>query len=610
MLTDRVLSGRYQIEDVVGIGGMAVVYRARDKLKNQTVAIKVLRPEYERDEEFVRRFSREAEAASKVSHENIANLLDVGVDGDVRYIVMEYVDGQTLKDMIRERGRIAPDRALRMAIRILAAVAHAHNNGIVHRDIKPQNILVDRQGIVKVADFGIARLTRRRPDEMETDEAALGSVHYFSPEQARGEMADERSDIYSVGVVLYEMLTGRVPFDGKTVEEIVHGHLYEEPKSMRMLQGGISRALDEVVARALSKDPAKRYPTAAEFAADLRKTITRPRGGFVRYPPDPEEVERIQQRKRQRRLRDLKRLVRLSVAAAVLLAVCVLMVIAWYFLGIKGRVAMPDVRGTTAVEAQTALESADLPVVVESVYSEDVPEGVVLSQSQQPGTRVRTGTTVTLVVSAGSEWCTLENYVGWNEYDAVAAVRAMGVAGCEVTYIQSDTSVGVVLAQSPEAGSVTRDTVVTLTVGGRSVRMPPLNGLSLDGARALVEAEGLTVGQVTQGDPSDAAVNTVIGQSIPADAPVLVGSVVDLVVSPQRDAVYWPSGIFTVYSPLDGLQAEVTMTGASGEEATAWSQTVDRGTTQVPLSAAEPGVYTVRVYLNGVLMDVAELTFD
>ena len=212
----RLISGRYRIEAVVGTGGMAVVYRAQDLRKKKTVAIKVLRREYESDMEFVRRFSREAEAAAKVSHENIVNLLDVGIEGDTRYIVMEYIDGQTLKQMIQSEGSIHPEVALRMTIRILAAVDHAHRNGIVHRDIKPQNILVDREGRIKVADFGIARLKTAQASQLDQNGNALGSVHYLSPEQARGEIADEQSDLYSVGIVLYEMLTGTVPFDGDT----------------------------------------------------------------------------------------------------------------------------------------------------------------------------------------------------------------------------------------------------------------------------------------------------------------------------------------------------------------------------------------------------------
>ena len=258
----RLISGRYLIEAQVGMGGMAVVYRARDQQENRTVALKVLRPEYQGDEEFVHRFSREAEAAAKVFHENIVNLFDVGIDGDMRYIVMEYVDGQTLKEMIREEGRIHPDVAIRMTIRILAAVDHAHRNGIVHRDIKPQNILVDRDGVVKVADFGIARLKASQTTRLNSG-SALGSVHYISPEQARGEVADEQSDLYSVGVVMYEMLTGHVPFDGETAVSVALMHLNDAPKSIRADNPKVSRALDEVVMRALCKDKKRRYQSAA-----------------------------------------------------------------------------------------------------------------------------------------------------------------------------------------------------------------------------------------------------------------------------------------------------------------------------------------------------------
>ena len=285
----RVISGRYVVQAIVGTGGMAVVYRAFDKKKNRIVAIKVLRPEYESDEEFVRRFSREAEAASKVSHENIVNMLDVGTDGDVRYIVMEFVDGQTLKDMIRQQGCINPDTAIRMTIRILAAVDHAHRNGIVHRDIKPQNILVDSEGRVKVADFGIARLKATQTTTVEEGPgvSALGSVHYFSPEQAKGEVADEKSDLYSVGVVMYEMLTGQVPFDGETSVSVALKHVNEAPKSMREHREGISVALDEVVMRALCKDATKRYQSAAEMAADLAQVHHQPRGRLREVPPHP-----------------------------------------------------------------------------------------------------------------------------------------------------------------------------------------------------------------------------------------------------------------------------------------------------------------------------------
>lgn len=607
----RVLSGRYVVEAVVGTGGMAVVYRAYDRVRKQTVALKVLRPEYESDVEFVRRFSREAEAASKVSHENIANLLDVGIDGDVRYIVMEFVDGQTLKEMIREQGRIKPDQALRMTIRILAAVDHAHRNGIVHRDIKPQNILVDRQGHVKVADFGIARLKTSQTTlvEGENGASALGSVHYFSPEQARGEVADEKSDLYSVGVVLYEMLTGQVPFDGETSVSVALKHVSEEPKSMRLYQSGISKALDEVVMRALCKDASKRYQTAAEMAADLRRTITHPRGGFVKYPQDPEEAERQREARKRKRQRDHRRLVKLALIAGVLLVLCVAMVVSWFFL-VRNQTVVPFVVGMTQDDAIDALGAASLPASVDTAYSEEYEAGYVVSQSVAEGSRVREGTAVSIVVSVGSQWFYMDDYIGLMEDEALAALSTSGAKSVTADYIQSDEADGTVLAQTPAQGWQPKDTPVVLTVSGQSVRVPSLEGLTLEGAQALLEAEGLTLGAVTETDASDLPEHTVVEQSVPADSEVLAGTAVDLKISESEPSLYYPASPFTVAVPIDGLQVQITITMPSGGEAVAYSGELPAGTHQVDLSSSEPGEHVVRVYLDGVLMDSAEVTFD
>lgn len=609
----RVISGRYVVEAVVGTGGMAVVYRAYDKIRKQTVAIKVLRPEYESDEEFVRRFSREAEAASKVSHENIVNMFDVGQDGDIRYLVMEFVDGQTLKEMIREQGRINPDQALRMTIRILAAVDHAHRNGIVHRDIKPQNILVDRQGRVKVADFGIARLKASQTTRIDNENgaSALGSVHYFSPEQARGEVADEKSDLYSVGVCMYEMLTGQVPFDGETSVSVALKHVQEEPKSMRLFQSGISKAMDEVVMRALCKDKTKRYQTAAEMAADLRKTITHPRGGFVKYPQDEETAEKPREPKKKRHSRDRRRRVHVGTVVAAVLSAVALAVAGWYFFGVYGRVAVPYVVGQQQGVALEQLEEAGLLAAVETEYSEEYDAGVVIFQSQTAGVRVRMGTSVTLVVSAGSQWFYMGNYVGGTEEAAVAALQSSGAKNVTLQYVQNpEIEVGTVVAQSPEAGYQSKDAPVVITVSGQSVVMPSLSGLTLDGAIALINAEGLIVGDVVDGYAADAPVNTIIAQSIAPGSQALKGTAVNLTVCQNGETMYYPSSRFTVAVPLDGLQVEVRLITPSGGEVTAYSETLPMGTYPIELSSSEAGVHTVRVYLDGVPVDSAEVAFE
>lgn len=608
----RVISGRYVVEAVVGQGGMAVVYRAYDKLKKRTVAVKVLRPEYETDQEFVRRFSREAEAASKVSHENIVNMLDVGIDEERRYIVMEFVDGQTLKEMIREKGRIEPDLALRMTIRILAAVDHAHRNGIVHRDIKPQNILVDRQGKVKVADFGIARLKASQTTRIDDGNggSALGSVHYFSPEQAKGEVADEKSDLYSVGVVMYEMLTGQVPFDGETSVSVALKHVSEEPKSMRLYQSGISKALDEVVMRALCKETTKRYQTAAEMAADLRKTITHPRGGFVKYPPDPEEMERQREARRKKRLRDRRRLLQAGLIAGILVLLCVMMVVGWYFVGVQDQAEVPYLIGMEQLMAQDTLEAEGLQAGIETAYSEEYEEGVVIFQSRMPGEKVRTGTGVTIVVSAGTQWYYLEDMTGMAEGEALEMIGSSGAKSVVAEYVRSEQEVGVVVGQNLMPGWQSKDDPVVIQVSGQSILMPQLTGLTLEGAVALIESEGLMVGAVSEGYSADAPAHTVIAQSIAADTEVLAGMSVDLTISQRQEEIYMPNSLYTVVVPLENLLTEVVLVTPSGAETVAFRDTLGTGTYQVDLSSAEAGIHTVRVYLEGVLMDSEEVLFD
>jgi len=267
MSMDQVIAQRYQIIQPIGEGGMALVYLARDLRTGHDVALKFLRPEFKENPDFLNRFKREANAASKMSHHNIVNLLDVGEDADNPYIVIEYVNGKTLKDIIRESKMLPVDVSVQIAIRILSALQHAHQAGIIHRDIKPQNILVNQKGYIKVSDFGIARMVGAKTTTMaDNDHSVMGTVHYFSPEQAQGETATVSSDLYSVGVVLYEMLTGKVPFDGDTLVSIALQHVQAKPKSLREINEKVTPSVEMVVMKALEKNPANRYHTALEMA--------------------------------------------------------------------------------------------------------------------------------------------------------------------------------------------------------------------------------------------------------------------------------------------------------------------------------------------------------
>ena len=276
----RILGDRYELVEKVGSGGMAIVYKAKCHLLRRHVAVKILRPELVEDEDFVARFKRESLAAASLSHPNIVNIYDVGEENGVYYIVMEYVRGKTLKEYIREKGRLDWEEAVRIASQICSALKHAHKNGIVHRDIKPQNILVSEDGTIKVADFGIARAVSSATVTV-AGANVMGSVHYFSPEQARGGYVDAKSDLYSLGIVLYEMVTGCVPFEGDTAISVALKHIQERAKPPWELNPDLPKSLNDVIEKSTEKDQARRYQTAGEMLRDLQRVLREPEGDFV-----------------------------------------------------------------------------------------------------------------------------------------------------------------------------------------------------------------------------------------------------------------------------------------------------------------------------------------
>ncbi|MBQ4364546.1 MAG: serine/threonine protein kinase, partial [Oscillospiraceae bacterium] len=270
----RKLDGRYEITELIGVGGMADVYKATDLMENRVVAVKILKPEYSENEEFLRRFRNESKAIAVLSHPNIVKIYDVGFTDEIQFIVMEYIDGITLKELLEQQGVLRWKDALKFVVQILKALQHAHDKGIVHRDIKPQNIMLFPDGNIKVMDFGIARFSRI--DGKTLSDKTIGSVHYISPEQAKGEMTDERSDIYSVGVMLYEMLTGRKPFDGDTPIAIAVKHMQETAIPPREIMPSIPESLEEIVLHAMERSPARRYQSASEMINDISAFMVNP----------------------------------------------------------------------------------------------------------------------------------------------------------------------------------------------------------------------------------------------------------------------------------------------------------------------------------------------
>jgi len=618
MTIGTVLSGRYVVEEIVGTGGMAVVYRAWDSKNKRIVAIKVLRAEFQQDNEFLRRFSREAEAASKVSHENIVGMYDVGQDGETRYIVMEFIDGTTLKSMIRKMGHLSPDAVVRMGIRILAAVDHAHKNGIVHRDIKPQNILVDSQGVVKVADFGIARMKAQQTTRIaDVNSSALGSVHYISPEQASGEVADEKSDLYSVGVVLYEMLVGHVPFDGDTAVSVALKHVSEEPRSMREENPDISRAIDEVVLRALSKKPEDRYQTAAEMAADLRKALGRPDGGFVKSKKNEKKSRHHSRDAKSRkgegrpadprqRLVEVKRRLKYSLIGVLIACILFMMVMAVWVIG---HIRMPDLVGLTGEEAYAAVPGG-ISVKLKYEYNNFVPEGSVIAQVPEKGDYISKNGSVYITISSGPREVNISDYTGYPKDEAMSGLISEGMDTVDVTYVKSDEPVGTVVAQDPPAGIVPRDSVLMLYVSGETVQVPPLTGYTLETAVQLIEAEGLVVGNISQAYSADAAAGTVIAQSVAPNSEAVLGSYIDITIAQSQETMYYPATELRVVAPLDNVQVYITVTTPGGVSVAAYNGVLSMGTHVIPLSSSESGVHRIMVYIDSVLVEEMQLTFE
>ena len=508
----RVLDNRYELVEFVGKGGMALVYRAVDQRTGHSVAVKILRPEFNQDAEFSSRFEREATTASKMSHHNIVNLLDVGQDGDIRYLVMEYVNGQTLKDVIRQKGSLPPNVAAQIGIRILSALQHAHNNGIIHRDIKPQNILMDAEGHIKVSDFGIARVAGT--STISTDDSVMGSVHYFSPEQAKNEPVTFASDLYSVGVCLYEMMTGQPPFDGETPVAVALQHINAQPRPMSEFNPAIPPAIERVVMKAMEKRPEMRYQNALEMAQDLQRALQEPDGTWMsrlpdRASPTPAKAANTTAHldlkpalnKRRMRTRLMMALIGTVILAGLMGAGL------WVYDSVMNKVNVPDCVDKTEENARKSLERAGL--VPEFFRKSDpvVPQGVVMMQTPEMNTSVRKGDTVLLTVSTGPEDKKVPNLIGMTVEKAREELEKMGLTMMPLQSRKlSDLDWDTVLEQSPlEGETLESGGIVQVVLSGGSVKLPDLMGLTLEEAKQKLMQLNLTLVKIERYPVNDVA---------------------------------------------------------------------------------------------------------
>jgi serine/threonine-protein kinase len=537
--------GRYEVIERVGVGGMAEVYRARDELLGREVAVKVLNERLSTDKSFVDRFRREAQAAANLSHPNIVSLYDYGSDGDANFIVMEFIDGKSLGDVIKDEGPLLPERAAEIAADVAKALERAHNAGLVHRDVKPNNIMLTSSGQTKVTDFGIVRALGSDAEQQMTQTGmVIGTAAYLSPEQAQGNAVDARSDVYALGIVLYEMLTGDTPFSGDTPLAIAYKHVREMPEPPSTVNPDVPSELDSVTMKALAKNPDNRYDTAAEMREDLERflsgqkvtatplmaasTTVAPAAGTSTqvlrqteiYPEDEPGTNRA---------------VWYVVIALLILGLFGL--VAWLLannlLGEADLVRVPKVIGLDEDEAVAELEDAGFAVDVETAPSER-REGVVFDQDPNARQRLEEGETVTIFVSEGPEQVEVPDVVNLSIAEARAEIRAAGLKVGEVTQESSETiEEGDVIRQSPEAGfEIDAGDTVDLVVssGPEAVIVPDVINQSQESAEAEITGAGLQV--VVETAPSDEVdEGLVISQDPGPGAEVEPGDTVVILVS-------------------------------------------------------------------------------
>ena len=467
ILEGRLLGNRYEIIEKIGNGGMATVYKATDKVLKRYVAVKILRDEFTTDEEFIKRFEVEAQSAARLTHPNIVSIYDVGVEENLYYIVMELIQGKTLKEIIvEERGPLPWKWSVNVAIQIASALEMAHRNNIVHRDIKPHNIIITEDGIAKVTDFGIAKAVSN--STITAFGTTIGSVHYFSPEHARGGYTDAKSDIYSLGVVMYEMVTGKVPFDADTPVSVALKHMQEEPEEPIEVNPNIPVAVNKIIMKALQKDSTLRYQTATDMLRDLRTALKNPEGDFVEEleydeTAKTQKINTSDYSKKENRKKENKFIAwikahkKLSIFIGLILLFAISLGGTMLVLGITNppEVEMPNVVGMSREEAQKEIEATKLKFEVEKEeYDAEVPEGFVISQDpkyMERFNKVKEGSTVKVVISKGQEKTKVPKVVGMTKEEAIQAIEDAKLKAEVIEETSKKVEEGYVISQDTEA---------------------------------------------------------------------------------------------------------------------------------------------------------------
>ncbi len=622
------VADRYEIIGKIGAGGMSDVYKARDHILGRNVAIKVLKQEFSEDVNFVMKFRTEAQSAAGLEHPNIVNIYDVGSESGIHYIVMEYVEGVTLKTYIEKKGRLTYKEAVSIAIQVGRGMEAAHAKNIIHRDIKPQNILISTEGKAKVTDFGIARAVSNNTISADV----MGSVHYASPEQARNGFVNDKSDIYSLGIVMYEMVTGRVPFDGDTTVSIAIQHLQEEMKAPGIFAPDLPVSLEKIILKCTQKSPDRRYANTSELLADLKQALVHPNTDFVKMPDGNQNRTRVISDGEVKEIKNaraaqleepeedyedgepeeegegflnprLEKAVTIGGIVAAVIIVGIVIYLIGSIVGVFGgssdkkkkedadtekhsvintektekeQVSMIKITGKSFEDAKSELSRLKLGIKEEgSKASDEYEKGLIMSQDVAEGELVDINTTIHVYISLGQGEVTVPEVKG---YDSDAAIELLKEKGFnpDRQYENSDTvASGKVISQSPEGGSSAKkgDTVVIkVSQGKEAVKVPDVRNRPKDEAVGILQQAGLTVTSTTTANSDTIPEGNVIDQSIVPEKYVDQGTGITLTVSAGSGKTYYTCKA-EIAAPENGdvVSADIVLTASNGKQIQTWS---------------------------------------
>ena len=651
-LKGRLLGNRYEILEKIGSGGMATVYKAKCHVLNRYVAIKILRDEFTTDEEFVKRFEVEAQAAASITHPNIVSVYDVGVDGNLHYIVMELIKGKTLKEIIvEEKGPLPWKWSVNISIQIASALEVAHKNHIIHRDIKPHNIIITEDGVAKVTDFGIAKAASN--STITAFGTTIGSVHYFSPEHARGGYTDEKSDLYSLGVVMYEMLTGRVPFDADTPVSVALKHMQEEPKPPIEVNPNIPKAVNDIIMKALKKDPNLRYQTATAFVADLQRSLKEPNGDFVnnseyvgdfptqRFTPLGDEDKSQKTEKKKKENKFIAFVKKHKVISSIVGLILLFAISLGATIGISNAtrpkdVQIPNLVGKTVDEAKQILEENKLIYVEDGTeYSTEYEEGQIISQNPTyvENRNIKQNTEVKVVVSLGTETTTVPKLKGLTKDEAEETAEKSKIKLNIVEETSKTVEAGIIIKQDTDEGETVNagDTVtvyLSIGTGIKQVAVTSVFGRDEATAKQILESAGLVV-QVEYDEDSTKDNGVVLRQSIESGTTVDEGTTIVITVNKLTET---KNGTITInLKSLTGYKDKITETvkNEDGEEETVEkdntpkdvklrvtvdgeqvkNSTVKENSTQT-VNVSGKGTVQIKVYIDDTLVKTVDMNLN